>query len=101
MEYELDDVKPKVKEKIKNLLESGLSYALKVGKYFNKMTQYSLNMIPEIPGNYNWYSFRRGPEILARKPLHQYVDITEAQDIYIKAAKLRKASLTPLQSGWR
>ena len=59
MEYEPGDVKPKVKEKIKDLLESGLSYGLKVGKYFNKMTQYSLNMVPEIPGNCNRYSFRR------------------------------------------
>ena len=57
MEYEPGDVKPQLKDKIKDLLESGLSYGLKVGKFFNKMTQYSLNMVPEIPGNYNWYSF--------------------------------------------
>ena len=63
------------------------------------MTQYSLNMIPEIPGNYNWYSFRRGQEILARKPWHQYVDIKEAQDIYGKVGLLKEASLTAAAIG--
>ena len=84
-----------MKEKIKDLLESGLSYGLKVGKYFNKMTQYCLSMVPEIPGNYNWYSFRRGQEILTRKPWHQYVDIREAQalDIKGKVKELREAGL--------
>ena len=53
MEYEPDDVNPKVKDKLKDLLESGLSYGLKVGKYFNNMTQYSLSIVPDIPGNYN------------------------------------------------
>ena len=48
--YEPGDVKPQLKGKIKNMLESGLSYALTVRKYFNKMKHYSLHMVPEIPG---------------------------------------------------
>ena len=94
MEHEPGDVKPQLKEKIKNLLESGLSYDLTVEKHFNKMTQYSINLIPEIPGIYNLYSFWHGQELLARKPWHQYVDIKEAQDIYGKVGLLKEASLT-------
>ena len=63
------------------------------------MTHYSLSIIPEIPGFYNWYSFWRGQEILARKPQHQYVDIKEAQDIYGKVVLLKEASLSAVASG--
>ena len=37
--YKPEDVDPKVKGKLKDLLESGLSSALEVGKYFNIMTK--------------------------------------------------------------
>ena len=65
MESEPGEVKPKLKTKIKELLESGLIYALKVGKRFNKMTNYDLSVVLEISGNYSWYSIRRGQALLA------------------------------------
>ena len=54
--FEQDELKPKVKTKIKELLENGLSYAFKVGTHFIHLTCWSINMAPEIQGYYSWYS---------------------------------------------
>ena len=53
LESEPDEVKPKLKAKIKELLENGQSWALKVGKCFNFLTNWSMSMTPEIQGSYN------------------------------------------------
>ena len=66
LEYKPEDVDPKVKGKLKDLLESGLSFALQVGKHFNIMTNHSLTIVPDVLGNYNWFSLRRGQEVIRR-----------------------------------
>ena len=43
--------KAEIEGKIKDLLDSGLIYALKVGQCFNKMTNYDLSVVPKISGN--------------------------------------------------
>ena len=50
MESEPDKMKPQLKEKIKDLLEKGQSYAFKVGNLFNFLTNWSLTLTPEIKG---------------------------------------------------
>ena len=99
LEYKPEDVDPKVKGKLKDLLESGMSFALQVGKYFNIMTNHSLTIVPDIPGNYNWFNFRRGKEVIRRYPWHQYVDIREAQDISVKVNQLREADIKDAEIG--
>ena len=74
---------------VKDILESGIISAFKVGQCFNKITNYDLSVFPGILGNYSWYGVRRGETLLARKPWHQFVDIKEAQDLFRKVELLK------------
>ena len=99
LESEPDEVEPKLKAKIKELLENGQSWALKVGKCFNFLDHWTMSMTPEIQGSYNWYRLRSGGEIIPRKPWHQFVDLKEVQDVSQRVEQLEEAGLIAITTG--
>ena len=54
---EPDEVPTKIKETIKDLLEKGQKWVLKVGKHYNLM--WSVMIVPTIQGSYSWFSLQR------------------------------------------
>ena len=56
-------------------------------------------MVPEIQGNYSWFSLRRDDKIVPRAPWHQLVYNKEAQDVFKKAEELKEAGLAAAEFG--
>jgi hypothetical protein len=89
---EPNEVPTKIKQPIKDLLELGQKWALKVGELYNLMAIWSIMITPTIQGSYSWYNLRRGKEVI-REPWHQHVDIKEAQDVFRRLEQLKEAGV--------
>ena len=81
-----NEVKPKLKTTTVHCLTEAQKGALKVGETFNLLANYSLNMQPEHPGFYDWFSYKRPGD--QRIPWHQRVEMQEAVDIHSKIKQL-------------
>jgi hypothetical protein len=89
---EPDEVPTKIKQTIKDLLEKGQKWVLKVGELYNLMAIWSIMITPTIQGSYSWYNLRRGEEVI-REPWHQHVDIKVAQDVFRRLEQLKEAGV--------
>ena len=78
----------KFKEKIKEMIDTGLAQAVKTGNAFNWLSRFSILTKPYQAGNYDWYSFKHRDGIIPRELPHMFVDLKEAEDIYDKVAEL-------------
>ena len=96
---EADDVPVKIKMTIQENINESQKKVQQVGKYFNLMGMWSLEMQPEFPGNYSWFNYQRGEKLVERKPFHMLLVLQEAEDVYIKVEEMRTASVLSKKFG--
>ena len=64
-----------------------------VGKYFNLMAIWSMEIPPEIPRNYSLFNFQRGNQLVERKPFHLFMELKDAEDVFRKVEELGAADV--------
>ena len=89
---ESDEVPVKIKMIIQENINDSQKKVQEVGKYFNLMGMWSLEMQPEFPGNYSWFNYQRGEKLVERKPFYMLLLLQEAEDVYIKVEEMRTAA---------
>ena len=90
---EADEVTVKIKMIIQENINEAQMKVQEVGKNFNFIGMASLESQPEFPGNYSWFSYQRGEQLIERKPFHMHLVLKEAEDVYIKVEEMRAAAI--------
>ena len=90
---EADEVPVKIKMIIQENINEALMKVQEVGKNFNFMGLASLEIQPEFPGNYSWFSYQRGEQLIDRNPFRMHLVLKETEIVNIKVEEIRAAAM--------
>ena len=73
---EANDVPAQIKNKLKELAEEGMKWAIKTAQNLNHLSQWTIMTPPDIQGNCSCFSLYQedGAVVLTCQPWHQFVD---------------------------